>query len=160
MRLPKNELRELEKELQKLISSQAAEQFRLPQEAVEFATKILGFKPLSYQQRLLEDRSKRIVVRMCRQSGKTTTIAVRAIWFAATHSRTLTLIVSPSLRQSMIMMDRVQGFLMSVPEKTRRKFIQKMQRTVIWFRNGSQIVALPFSWYCKNNFLWIEFKEI
>ena len=82
---------------------------------------------------------------MCRQAGKTTTIAVRAIWYAATHPRTLTLIVSPSLRQSMIMMDRIQGFIMAAPEEMRRRLIMKMQRTVIWFRNGSQIVALPNS---------------
>lgn len=78
-------------------------------------------------------------------SGKTTTIAVKAIWFACTHPKTLTLIVSPSLRQSMIMMDRVHGFLFSLPEKIKRALILKLQRTVVWFKNGSQIVALPCS---------------
>jgi len=83
---------------------------------------------------------------MSRQAGKTTTLAVRAIWFAATHPRTLSLIVSPSLRQSMIMMDRVHAFLMGIrPASIRRAIVSKMQRTVIWFKNGSQIVALPNS---------------
>ena len=82
---------------------------------------------------------------MCRQAGKSTTIALKAIWFAVTHPRTLSLIVAPSLRQSMIMMDRLQGFLMSLPQSMRRSLIFKMQRTVVWFKNGSQIVALPCS---------------
>ncbi|MEM2293176.1 MAG: terminase family protein [Nitrososphaerota archaeon] len=117
----------------------------LPNDPVEFVIKLFNFKPTLYQEKLLRDNSKRIVVRMCRQAGKTTTIALRAIWFAVTHPRTLTLIVAPSLRQSMIMMDRVQNFLMTMPKEVRRNIIAKMQRTVIWFKNGSQIVALPCS---------------
>ncbi|MEM0050712.1 MAG: terminase family protein [Candidatus Bathyarchaeia archaeon] len=121
------------------------EEINIPYDPVEFAEKILNFHPLPYQERLLRDPGKRIVVRMSRQAGKTTTIAVKAIWFAATHPRTLTLIVSPSMRQSMIMMDRVHGFLMGLPADLRRALIMKLQRTVVWFRNGSQIVALPCS---------------
>ena len=123
----------------------AKKRVEVPRDPVEFAKKILNFHPLPYQERLLRDGSKRIAVCMSRQAGKTTTIAVRAIWFASTHPRTLTLIVSPSLRQSMIMMDRVQSFLMAIPRDVRRQLVRKMQRTVIWFRNGSQIVALPNS---------------
>jgi phage FluMu gp28-like protein len=123
----------------------AGEAFSIPLDPVEFAESVLGWRPLPYQARLLRDPSKRIVVRMCRQSGKTTTIAVRAIWHAATHPRALTLIVSPSMRQSMIMMDRVWGLLMGLREEARRRLVSKIQRTVVWFRNGSQIVALPCS---------------
>jgi len=67
---------------------------------VFFAEHFLAFRPYGYQTAILTDRSKRITVRMSRQAGKTTTIAVRAIWYAATHPRTLSLIVAPSLRQS------------------------------------------------------------
>jgi hypothetical protein len=67
---------------------------------VAFGRRFLGFQALPYQERVLTDKSKRIAVRMSRQAGKTTTIAVRGIWFAATHPRTLSLIVAPSLRQS------------------------------------------------------------
>jgi phage FluMu gp28-like protein len=116
-----------------------------PEDPVEFAVRLLGFRPTAYQERLLRDGAKRIVVRMCRQSGKTTTIALKAIWFAITHPRTLSLIVAPSLRQSMIMMDRVHGFLMSMPQDVRGSLVMKLQRTVVRFKNGSQIVALPCS---------------
>jgi phage FluMu gp28-like protein len=117
----------------------------LPKDAVEFVETLFKFKPYEYQAKLLRDDKKRIVVRWSRQSGKTTCIALRAIWFAITHPRTLTLIVAPSLRQSMIMRDRVQDFLMSMREDYRLGLIEKLQRTVIHFRNGSRIVALPNS---------------
>jgi len=118
---------------------------RLKEDPVFFAEKFFGFKATDYQAKLLRDQSKRIAVRMSRQAGKTTTIAIRAIWFAITHPRTLTLIVSPSLRQSMIMMDRVQEFIARIPESLRRRIVLKQQRTVIRFRNQSMIVALPNS---------------
>jgi hypothetical protein len=114
-------------------------------EQVKFAQHILHFNPLPYQVILLEDPSKRIVVIWPRQSGKTTTLSVRMIWYAATHDRTTSLIVAPGLRQSMIVMDRIHAFLMTMDKQLRRKIVAKMQRTVIWFKNGSQLVALPNS---------------
>jgi phage FluMu gp28-like protein len=112
---------------------------------VQFAIDILRFKPLPYQVKLLEDTAKRIVVIWPRQSGKTTTLSVRMIWYAATHPRTTSLIVAPGLRQSMIVMDRIHSHLMTMDRKLRRKIIAKTQRTNIWLRDGSQIVALPNS---------------
>jgi phage FluMu gp28-like protein len=53
------------------------------------------------------------------------------------------LIVAPGLRQSMIVMDRIHAFLMRIPKSIRRGMLLKMQRTVIRFKNGAQIVALP-----------------
>jgi phage FluMu gp28-like protein len=113
--------------------------------ATKFAEVILKFKPTEYQAKLLDDSSKRIIVVWPRQSGKSTTLAARMIWHAATHERTLSLIVAPGLRQSMILMDRIQAFLMVMAKPIRRKLISKMQRTVIWFKNGSQLIALPNS---------------
>jgi phage FluMu gp28-like protein len=113
--------------------------------ASKFAEVFLKFKATDYQSKLLDDMKKRIIVIWPRQSGKSTTLAARMIWYAATHERTLSLIVAPGLRQSMILMDRIQAFLMSMAKPVRRKLISKMQRTVIWFKNGSQLVALPNS---------------
>jgi phage FluMu gp28-like protein len=115
----------------------------LPKDPVEFAQQLFNFKPYEYQAKLLRDNSKRIAVRWSRQAGKTTCIASRAIWYAVTYPGTLTLIVAPSLRQSMIMRDRIQDFLLNMDEHCRLGLIEKMQRTVIRFRNGSRIVALP-----------------
>ena len=110
---------------------------------MEFAGKWLGFEPKAYQAELLRDGSKRIVVIYPRQSGKTTTLAVRMIWYAVDHSNTTSLIVTPGLRQSMIVMDRVHHNLMRISKPRRRRILAKMQRTVVRFKNGAQIVALP-----------------
>ncbi|RLE38234.1 hypothetical protein DRJ17_04515 [Candidatus Woesearchaeota archaeon] len=142
--MSRTELERLTKIIDKLLKQQY-KRVKLPSDPVEFCVKILGFKPLPYQEKLLRDQSKRIVVKWPRQSGKSTTIAARAIWFAVTHPKTLTLIVAPSKRQSMIMMDKIHGFLLSLPKDLRRQLVLKMLRTVIRFKNGSQIVALPCS---------------
>lgn len=117
----------------------------IPEDPVLFARDFFGFQAKEYQASLLRDNSKRIVVRWSRQAGKTTCIALRAIWFACMHPKTLTLIVAPTLRQSMIMADRIQDFLASLPKDKRTMLIEKFQRTTIRFRNGSRIVALPNS---------------
>jgi len=122
-----------------------SETLEIPKNPIEFVQKLFKFNPTDYQARLLRDQSKRIVVKWSRQAGKTTTIALRAIWFAATHPRSLTLIVAPSLRQSMIMSDRIHDFLGSLPDYQQKQLIKKLQRTVITFRNGSRIIALPNS---------------
>jgi phage FluMu gp28-like protein len=108
-----------------------------------FVDLFFNFKPTQYQSNLLRDESKRIVVVWSRQSGKTTTIALRAIWYALTHKKTLTLIIAPSLRQSMIMSDRITDFLTSLPPKYYNIFVKKLQRTNIQLSNGSRIIALP-----------------
>jgi len=115
------------------------------EDPVRFVQKAIQFNPTEYQSKLLRETSKRIVVIYPRQSGKSTTIAARAIWFACKNPNTVTLIVAPGLRQSMILMDRVHSFLMKMHKVLRREYVGRMQRTVIWFKNGSQIVALPCS---------------
>jgi phage FluMu gp28-like protein len=45
----------------------------------------------------------------------------------------------------MIVMDRIHAFLLAMDKRLRRKIVTRMLRTVIWFREGSQIVALPNS---------------
>ena len=110
---------------------------------VKFALEVLRFKPTPYQTTLLTDTHKRIVVVYPRQSGKTTTLAVRMIWYAAEHPGTTSLIVAPGLRQSMIVMDRIHEYLMKIAKPIRRAILAKMQRTVIRFKNSAQIVALP-----------------
>jgi len=117
----------------------------VPEKPLALVKELFNFTPTEYQARLLEDESKRIVVRWSRQAGKTTTIALRALWFALTHNRTLSLIVAPSFRQSMIMGDRVQDYVSGLPAKTRRSLVEKQQRTVLKFRNGSRIIMLPNS---------------
>ena len=114
---------------------------------VDFAIKVLGIEPFPYQVKLLEDSSKRIVACMGRQTGKTTTIAMKAIHFADTNPKVTVLITAPSLRQSMIMFDRIATFVYSTA-RLRNKVV-RATRTLIHFENGSRIIALP----CSENLL-------
>jgi phage terminase large subunit-like protein len=116
---------------------------QLKQNSTLFAQLILNFKPFSYQEKLLNDKSKRIIACMGRQTGKTTTIATKAIHYAYTQPKTTTLIISPSLRQSMIMFDKILTFIHSNP--LLRKSITRKTRTIIQLSTGSQIIALPCS---------------
>jgi len=116
-------------------------------DAVDYAKRLLRIKPFPYQARLLEDKSKRIVACMGRQTGKTTTIALKAIYFANTNPNVTVLITSPSLRQSMIMFDRITDFVFQSVRLRNR--ILKATRTLICFDNGSRIIALP----CSENLL-------
>ena len=136
--------REIEK-LKQQTDTLSKTQVKLPDDPVDFVSTLFRFKANDYQSKLLRDASKRIVVRWSRQAGKTTCIALRAIWFALVHPKTLTLIVAPSLRQSMIMSDRIQDFLSGLAEDKQRQLVEKLQRTSVRFRNGSRIIALPNS---------------
>jgi len=111
----------------------------------EYAEKILKMKPFPYQKALLEDSSKRLVACMGRQSGKTTTIALRAIHFAYTNPGATVLITAPSLRQSMIMFDRISMLIFST--STLKNHVIRSTRTIIQLDNRSQIIALPCSEY-------------
>ena len=110
------------------------------EDPVLFSRKLLGFDPFPYQEELLRDRSKRIVACMGRQTGKSTTIAAKAIHFAFTHPRTTTLIVSATLRQSMLMFDKIASFLLRGPL---RNSVAYRSRSRIRLTNGSWIIALP-----------------
>jgi len=120
---------------------------RLRDDPVFFAETFLDFEPFEYQQKLLLDQNPRIVACMGRQTGKTTTIAVKAVHYAYTRPNSTVLITSPSLRQSMIMFDRILSFIFRSPYLPAS--IVRKTRTIIQLSNGSQIVALP----CSENLL-------
>lgn len=118
---------------------------RLAEDPVLFSLLILGYPPTDYQKELLRCRSKRLLVRWPRQSGKTRGLAIYAIWFSVFHARNTTLIVGPSRRQSMIVGDLIHMYLDGIPRRIRRALVRKKLRTTIYFRNGSRIVMLPNS---------------
>ena len=116
---------------------------RLKENPSLFAQEILHFKPFSYQEKLLNDTANRIIACMGRQTGKTTTIATKAIHYTYAHKNTTTLIISPSLRQSMIMFDKILN--LTHQNQIIRRSITRKTRTIIQLTNGSTIIALPCS---------------
>jgi phage FluMu gp28-like protein len=68
---------------------------------------------------------------------------MKAIHFADMNSAVTVLITAPSLRQSMIMFDRIVTFVYS-SARFRNK-VARITRTLVSFENGSRIIALPCS---------------
>ena len=120
-----------------------AQQEVLIGDPVDFARVVLGVEPYAYQAKLLEDKSKRIVACMGRQTGKTMTIAMKALHFADMNPKVTVLITAPSLRQSMIMFDRIVGFVYASPRL--RDKLARVTHTLVCFKNKSRIIALPCS---------------
>ncbi len=108
---------------------------------VTFSENVLFFTPFPYQEKLLNDKSKRICACMGRQTGKSTTISAKAIHFAIMNSGTTTLIVSATLRQSILMFDKILSFLERNVLLT--TYVRYRSRTRIKFKNESWVIALP-----------------
>ncbi len=133
-----------------------AERQELPKDPIEFCRSILQIRPTSYQQRLLEllaEGRRRIVLRWARQTGKTYILASVLIWYCSTHPGSTALIVAPGLRQSLILSDRIHSLLNRIDPDIRRGIVEKALRTIIRFRNQSQIVALPNSEHLLRGYM-------
>lgn len=116
---------------------------KLRSDPVFFCKTILGFTPYSYQEKLLQTESKRVVAVWGRQSGKTTCIAIKVTHFVYTKSNKTVLIISKGLRQSMIMFGVITNMILSNDVLSRS--VTRITRTQVWLSNGSTIVALPCS---------------
>jgi hypothetical protein len=80
---------------------------------------------------------------MGRQTGKTTSIAMKALHFTDMNPKMTVLITAPSLRQSMIMFDRIVTFVYASPRL--RNKLARITHTMVCFDNSSRIIALPCS---------------
>lgn len=108
-----------------------------------FSRELLGFEPFEYQAKILKDPSKRIVVCAGRQVGKSSCVAAKAIHFAICNEMTNILIVSASLRQSILMFEKIT----SVIESKLPGLLKYRSRIRIRLSNGSSIIALPSGRY-------------
>ncbi|HVM79937.1 MAG TPA: terminase large subunit [Stellaceae bacterium] len=116
---------------------------------VAFAVERLAFEPDPWQARVLRSRRKRQLLNCSRQSGKSTTIAGKAL-HAGLYRRkpngdgTLTLIISPSENQSLETFDKVRGFLKRSGVNGKSS-LEKDNAHSLRFATGARIVALPGS---------------
>jgi phage FluMu gp28-like protein len=109
---------------------------------VEWLDAETGFKAWPYEAEILSDHTLRLrVVRKSRQIGITTTIAHEAIWKAYTIPERLVLLVSPSDRQSKIVMTRIQAVVNSNPRLHER--VTRKNTSELWLDNKSAILSLP-----------------
>ena len=101
-----------------------------------------GIEPDPWQERLLRSAAPRILINASRQSGKSTTTASLAAHTAVYRARSLTLLLSPTLRQSGELFKKVQGTLHAHPAPPA---VQSETALTLTLKNGSRIVSLPGS---------------
>ena len=107
-----------------------------------FARLDLGIEPDSWQESFLRSESPRIILNCSRQSGKSSTAAILALWEAIYKPRSVILLDSPSLRQSQELMGKFSEYLSSLDESVKLDSDTKLS---VRFANGSRVLALPGS---------------
>jgi hypothetical protein len=109
-------------------------------DCVAFAIDRLGFHPDPWQARLLRSPRKQIILNCSRQSGKSTTTAILALHTALYEPAALILLISPSLRQSKELFNKVIVFLRALAPV---EVLDEDNKSSCTLANGSRIVSLP-----------------
>jgi hypothetical protein len=104
---------------------------------VAFARR-LSFDPDPWQAEMLRSDASRVLLNCSRQSGKSTTTAVLALYTAIYRPNSSILVLSPSLRQSSELFRKVHDFKGRASVATREETKLSMV-----LANGSRMVALP-----------------
>jgi phage FluMu gp28-like protein len=106
-----------------------------------FSKVFLGLEPFAYQVDFLRDQGNQIAAVCGRQVGKTTLAAIKGLHFAFFNRSVTVLIVSSTLRQSMLLFAKIR----SIIDKNRiiQLKVKSCTRTTIEFDHDSRIIALP-----------------
>jgi hypothetical protein len=107
---------------------------------VRFARKELGFEPDAIQAQVLREQVRRGILNCTRQWGKSTVTAVMAVQRALARPRSLTLVVSPSARQSGEFLRKAAEFVRKLELKARGDGDNEIS---LLFPNASRVVGLP-----------------
>jgi terminase large subunit-like protein len=108
---------------------------------VRFAPAI-GMVPDAWQARVLRSSSDRLLLNCCRQSGKSTTAALLAVWTAVYEPGSLILLLSPSLRQST---ELFKKSLVIYRALGRPVLAETENLLSIQLENSSRLLSLPSS---------------
>jgi hypothetical protein len=107
-----------------------------------FAREQLGFTPDDTQTALLNTRARRVILNCTRQWGKSTVTAAKAVHHAIHTPNSLTLILSPSERQSSELLRKCAVFFRRAGVKTKKDGINSHS---LQLENDSRLIALPNS---------------
>jgi hypothetical protein len=110
------------------------------EDAVTWVTRNLGFEPDPQQRGILSTEIKRGILNCTRQWGKSTIAAAKAMHQAWTVAESLTVVVSPSARQSAELVRKAEGFARRLGVKPKGDGTNEIS---IALPNGSRIVGLP-----------------
>jgi Terminase large subunit, T4likevirus-type, N-terminal len=115
------------------------EDFAFALDPVLFARRA-GIDPDKWQEKLLLSAEKRIILNCCRQSGKSTIVALLSLHHALNYERALVLVLSPSLRQSTELFKKIiifyQALECPLPAKVQTSLALELA-------NGSRVLSLP-----------------
>lgn len=102
----------------------------------------LGFTPDAWQAKVLATRSRQTILNCHRQSGKSTTTSIIAVYQSLYWPGSTVLLISPSLRQSSELFRKVRYWFGRMPELVSFPEDNKLSCEL---SNGSRIISLPAS---------------
>jgi len=108
--------------------------------AAEWVREKLGFEPDALQRRVLGSGASRGLLNCTRQWGKSTVTAAKAVHEAYTRAGSLTLVVSPTARQSGEFVRKAAAFTGRLGIRAKGDGDNQIS---LAFPNGSRIVGLP-----------------
>lgn len=99
-----------------------------------------GHRPDPWQAQLLRSQSRRILLNCCRQSGKSSAVATLALYQALFVPGSLTLILSPSLKQSQELFKKI-----TLQERALGRPARYVSETTtaLETKSGSRVISLP-----------------
>ncbi len=100
----------------------------------------IGMVPDSWQADVLRTDEPRVLLNCCRQSGKSSTCAVKAVHVAVYEPGSLILLLSPSQRQSSELFRKVTAVYRSLGRPVPSESENALSLTL---ENGSRVVSLP-----------------
>jgi Terminase large subunit, T4likevirus-type, N-terminal len=100
----------------------------------------LGFEPDAAQERVIDSAGRRLALNCTRQWGKSTVTAAKAVYQAQTTPGSLTLVVSPSARQSGELVRKAEAFARKLKIRPKGDGDNEIS---LAFPNGSRLVGLP-----------------
>ena len=112
----------------------------VPASASAFALETLGFPVDAKQQEVLDSPARRVIICCCRQWGKSTTGAIKALHHALTQPGSLVLVASRTLRQAGEFLGKVIRFAKDLGLPVRRA---PRHDDSLLLPNDSRIIALP-----------------
>ena len=110
---------------------------------VAFARDKLGFSAEPAQMAFLKSDAKRGIVNCCRQFGKTTIMAIKAVYRAWINPRCLIMVVCPTERQAGLVLARIAGLVSGKDWIGGRLTGDRYNDLSLRFPNGSLVVGLP-----------------
>jgi hypothetical protein len=119
-----------------------ADDLRYALDPVAFAAEVLGLELDGWQQGVISSKGKRDLLNVTRQGGKSSTAAVLGLHEALYKPASLTILVSPSQRQSSELFRKVTELRELLPTAPELSEDNKLSMTV---KGGGRVLSLPGS---------------